>query len=170
MASTIQDHAIDSNSRPPYIVTMSNNANLSKIPSEARHLLSYYSERIIDVMSMSTTNKPPWKTIHLPCAMGAFADLVVHGEGRSLARMSLFYALLSISSFHIGFASEDGNSRYWRDRGELHKKTSESYLTLALRNDMPKSARGKYKELLMSGLSMVTIGVSFYVLYSGSPF
>lgn len=147
------------NTRSPSISTMSNDENLSKIPDEARLLLDYYSEKIIDVMSMSTTSKPPWKTIHLPCAMSAFADLVVHGEGRSLARMALFYALLSISSFHIGFEHKDEHSLYWRERGELHKKKSESFLRSALRNDMPKGARGKYKELLMSGLSMVTIGV-----------
>lgn len=154
-----ESQSLNHSARSPSILTMSNDANLSKIPDEARLLLDYYSERIIDVMSMSTTNKPPWKTIHLPCAMSAFADLAVHGEGRSLARMALFYALLSISSFHIGFAHDDENSLYWRERGELHKKKSESFLRSALRNDMPKSARGKYKELLMSGLSMVTIGV-----------
>lgn len=141
------------------ISTMSNEANLSKVPAEARFLLDYYSERIIAVMSMSASNKPPWKTIHLPCAMSAFADLIVHGKIRSLARKALFYALLSISSYHIGFSSKDDNSAYWQERGQHHKNTSEKLLASALRDKMPKAARGKYKEILMTELSMVTIGV-----------
>jgi arginine metabolism regulation protein II len=147
---------------------MSNEANLSKPIQEARLLLNYYSERIIDVMSMSRTHTPPWKTIHLPCAMGTFADIIVHGKGRSLSKMALFYALLSISSFHISFSENNNNSSYWRERGELLKRKSKLYLHSALHGKMPKAARGKYKELLMSELSMVTIGVRYstHVMYA----
>jgi arginine metabolism regulation protein II len=142
---------------------MSNDANLSKLPGDARLLLDHYSERIIDVMSMSPGQKAPWKTIHLPCAMEAFAEIIVHGQTRSVAKMALFYALLSISSFHIGSANDacDDRATYWQKKGAEYKQVSESYLRSALRGNMPKAARGKYKEVLMSVLSMVTIGVSY---------
>lgn len=141
---------------------MSNDANLCKLPAEARQLLDHYSSKIIDAMSMAPGQKAPWRTIHLPCAKEAFAEIIVHGEAKSLAKLALFYALLSISSYHIGLSIDacDDRATYWRERGAEHKKKSEYYLRSVLRNDMPKAARGKYKEVLMSVLSMVTIGVS----------
>jgi arginine metabolism regulation protein II len=136
------------------ILTMSNDAN------EARLLLDYYSCRIIDVMSMSPGNKPPWKTVHLPCAMRALAELMVHGEIRSFAKMALFYALLSVSSYHMGSADRRSKDRtqYWHERAYLHKQKAENCLRAALTKDLPKSSRGKYKEILMSFLSTVIIG------------
>lgn len=153
-----------SNARPDpssNILTMSNDANMCKIPAEARLLLDYYSCRIIDVMSMSPGNKPPWKTIHLPCAMSALAELMVYGETRSFAKMALFYALLSVSSYHMGSADRNSTDslQYWHERGYFHKQKAENCLRAALTKDLPKSSRGKYKEILMSFLSMVTIGV-----------
>ncbi|KAH9214665.1 fungal-specific transcription factor domain-containing protein [Leptodontidium sp. 2 PMI_412] len=140
---------------------MPNTANMSKIPPEARLLLDYYSSHVIEVMSMSPIKKPPWKTIHLPCAMSALAELLVHGEARSFAKLALFYALLSISAFHMGFANRDSeeSGKFWKLKGTAHKKTAQKYLLLSLDMDLPKAMRGKYKEVLMSMLSMVTIGV-----------
>lgn len=159
--ATQLDMSLEPWRNPPSIITMSNEENMSKIPSEARMLLNYYSTKIIDLLSMSPGHKPPWKTIHLPCAMSALAELIVYGEARSHAKMALFYALLSISSFQIGLGSKDSDeaARYWRDRGNFHKKKSEKYLRSALDTNLPKSSRGKYKEVLMTTLSMVTIGV-----------
>jgi len=93
--------------------------------------------------------------------MGALAELLVHGEGRSFAKMALFYALLSISAFHLGFANgeSDGNAQHWKLKGAAHKKTAQKYLRSSLDKNLPKTMRGKYKEVLMSMLSMVTIGV-----------
>lgn len=146
----------------PAILTMPNDANLSRIPPEARSLLDYYSSQIIYAMTMSPGKKPPWKIIHLPCAMGALAELMVYGEASSSAKMALFYALLSVSSFHIGLAEKNslGRSHYWYEKGISHKAKSEVYLRSSLDQTLPKSSRGKYKEVLMSLLSMVTIGVS----------
>lgn len=143
-------------------INMSNEANMSKIPSEARLLLDYYSTTIIDLLTMSPRHKPPWKTIHLPCAMSALAEIVVHGEARSFAKMALFYALLSISSYQISLGTKDSaeRSQYWLGKGNVHREKSEKYLRLALDTNMPKTSRGKYKEILMTTLSMVTIGVS----------
>lgn len=145
----------------PAVLSMSNHANLSKIPAEARILLDYYSRRIIDVMSIAPAKKPPWETIHLPCAMSALAELIVYGETKSFAKMSLFYALLSVCSYHIGLANTHLThmSQYWCERGAFHKHKAENFLRAALTKGLPKSSRGKYKEILMSFLSMVTIGV-----------
>ncbi|KAL2064381.1 hypothetical protein VTL71DRAFT_4875 [Oculimacula yallundae] len=145
----------------PSILQMPNTANMSKIPSEARLLLDYYSSRMIELMSMSPIKKPPWKTIHLPCAMSALAELLVHGEARSFAKMALFYALLSISAFHIGCGNKESelNAQHWKSIGARHKATAQKYLQSSLDNSLPKATRGKYKEVLMSMLSMVTIGV-----------
>lgn len=54
---------------PSTISLLPNNANIDKLPPEARSLLNYYSSQMIDLISMSPMQKPPWKTIHLPCAM-----------------------------------------------------------------------------------------------------
>ncbi|TVY41544.1 Arginine metabolism regulation protein II, partial [Lachnellula subtilissima] len=145
----------------PAILTMPNDANLSRIPAEARSLLDYYSSHIIYIMTMSPGKKPPWKIIHLPCAMGALAELMVYGEASSSAKMALFYALLSVSSFHVGLAEKSSleRSHYWYEKGISHKAKSEVYLRSSLDQTLPKSSRGKYKEVLMSLLSMVTIGV-----------
>jgi arginine metabolism regulation protein II len=149
------------------ILSMPNDTNMSKIPVEARLLLDYYSSHVIDVMSMSPGQKPPWKTIHLPCAMSALAEILVYGETKSLAKMALFHALLSVSSFHLGLTEKNSNGRlqYWHERGFLHKAKAETYLRSALDERLPKAARGKYKEILMSFLSMVTIGVGSIHLY-----
>ena len=113
-------------------------------------------------MNMSPKQKAPWKTIHLPCAMSALADIMVHGEARSFAQLALFYALLSISAFHLRFddGSSDDRSQYWKSRGAFHKRKAEKYLQSALDETLPKSSRGKYKEVLMAVSSMVTIGVN----------
>ena len=110
---------------------------------------------------MSPRGKPPWKIIHHPCAMSALAEIMVYGEASSSAKMALFYALLSISSFHVSLAerSSKERSQYWYERGISHKAKSELYLRSSLDNKRSKASRGKYKEVLMSLLSMVTIGV-----------
>ena len=143
------------------IITMPNDANMCKIPVEARTLLDYYSRRVIEVMSIAPTKQPPWETIHLPCAMSALAEIMVHGETKSFAKMSLFHALLSVSSYHIGLANSHlkDMSQYWCDKGAFHKHNAATFLRAALTKGLPKSSRGKYKEILMSFLSMVTIGV-----------
>ncbi|KAK0121730.1 hypothetical protein ONS95_010016 [Cadophora gregata] len=153
--------SLNIHARVPAILQMPNTANMSKIPPEARLLLDYYSSQVVEAMSMSPVKKPPWRTIHLPCAMSALAELIVHGEGRSFAKMALFYALLSISAFHLGFANQksNGSAQHWKLKGAAHKKTAQKYLQSSLDKNLPKTMRGKYKEVLMSMLSMVTIGV-----------
>lgn len=150
----------------PAILRMSNEENLGKIPAEARLLLDYYSTRMVDVISLSLGQKSPWKTIHLPCAMTSLGELLVHGEAKSFAKMSLFHALLSVSSFHIGLGVKDDSQRsqYWYERGVIHRAKAELFLKSASGKNVPKSNRGKYKELLMSILSMVTIGVSLLLV------
>jgi len=161
-AATSSEPQIDTSA----ILTMPNDANLSRIPAEARSLLDYYSSRIIYVMTMSPGRKPPWKVIHLPCAMSALAELMVFGEASSLAKMALFYALLSISSFHVSLVEKGltERSQYWFEKGISHKAKSKFYLRSSLDRTLPKSSRGKYKEVLMSLLSMVTIGVTRILL------
>ncbi|XMA20888.1 hypothetical protein WAI453_013679 [Rhynchosporium graminicola] len=162
--SSSHNSQIGSDKKPadlPSIMQMPNTANMSKIPPEARLLLDYYSSQVIRLMSMSPIKKPPWKTIHLPCAMGALAELLVYGEASSFAKMALFYALLSISAFHMSFGNnkDSEEARYWKRKGAAHKATAQEYLRSSLDGTLPKAARGKYKEILMSMLSMVTIGV-----------
>jgi arginine metabolism regulation protein II len=101
--------------------------------------------------------------------MAALAEIMIYGEARSLAKMALFYALLSISSFHVGVAERSSSERslYWYEKGISHKAKSEHYLRSSLNPKLSKTSRGKYKEVLMSLLSMVTIGVSKILLSDG---
>ena len=44
--------------------------------------------------------------------MSTLAELMVYGEVRSFAKMAVFYALLSVSSYHIGSADRDSMDRF----------------------------------------------------------
>lgn len=160
-----------------------------RIPSEARFLLEYYSSEVIEFMCLLPNSRSPWRTIHLPCAMSTMADLVVFGKATH-ARMALFYALLAVSSYHLGskmsLSMSTGGAlqnqanaislpgktqtgidtvyalQHWQERGLEFRALSVSHLQASLQENKYDSLE-EYKELLMSSLSMVTISV-------GSPF
>lgn len=153
------------------ILTMTNDQNMAKVPPDARLLLNYYSSRIIEGLSMSQEQKAqPWTQLHLPCAMSALAEVMIHGQAKNLSKIALFYALLSISAYTIGWGERHSSDRfqYWSERGLAHKKKAQHYLQSLLSTSLPKGSRGKYKELLMSVMSMVTIGVSLFQI-PGTP-
>ncbi|KAK4938966.1 arginine metabolism regulation protein II [Elasticomyces elasticus] len=157
--------------------SLSNMENISRIPSEARFLLEYYSTDVVDFMCHLPNPQSPWRTIHFPGAMSTMADLLVFGSTNN-ARMALFYALLSISANHLGSkipwsaqlerrsqdaARESGSndsramSNYWLTKGASFEDmaTAKIQSCLDLSDD-----HEVYRELLVSLLSMVTISVT----------
>ncbi|EXJ94534.1 hypothetical protein A1O1_02930 [Capronia coronata CBS 617.96] len=165
--------------------SLSNIENISKIPSEARFLLEYYSTEVVDYMCHLPNPQSPWRTIHFPCAMSTMADLLVFGSTNS-ARMALFYALLSISANHLGSKipwsmrlekrSQDAtrysasgtppsNSNemcnYWLEKGSSFQDMATAQIQLCLHSQHENyDDQEVYRELLMTLLSMVTISVT----------
>ena len=157
--------------------SLSNMENISRIPSEARFLLEYYSTDVVDFMCHLPNPQSPWRTIHFPGAMSTMADLLVFGSTNN-ARMALFYALLAISANHLGSkipwsaqlerrsqdAARDSTpndsremSNYWLTKGA----TFEDLATAKIQSCLDLSEDHEvYRELLVSLLSMVTISVT----------
>lgn len=164
--------------------SLSNLENISRIPSEARFLLEYYSTEVVNFMCHLPNPQSPWRTIHFPCAMSTMADLLVFGSTNN-ARMALFYALLSISANHLGSkipwstqlesrsqdaARESGSNapsdpremtNYWLTKGATFQNMATTQIQACLQIQQ-KSCEDQevYRELLMSLLSMVTISVT----------
>ncbi|KAL2395791.1 hypothetical protein ABEF95_011452 [Exophiala dermatitidis] len=165
--------------------SLSNIENISKIPSEARFLLEYYSTEVVDYMCHLPNPQSPWRTIHFPCAMSTMADLLVFGSTNS-ARMALFYALLSISANHLGSkipwsmqlekrsqdatrysgsdpVPSDSNEmcNYWLAKGSSFQDMATAQIQLCLQSQQEHyDDQEVYRELLMTLLSMVTISVT----------
>ncbi|KAI1615084.1 arginine metabolism regulation protein II [Exophiala viscosa] len=157
--------------------SLSNMENISRIPSEARFLLEYYSTDVVDFMCHLPNPQSPWRTIHFPGAMSTMADLLVFGSTNN-ARMALFYALLSISANHLGSkipwsaqlerrsqdaARDSGSndsremSNYWLTKGASFEDMATAQIQSCL--DLSEDHE-VYRELLVSLLSMVTISVT----------
>lgn len=165
--------------------SLSNVENISKIPSEARFLLEYYSTEVVDYMCHLPNPQSPWRTIHFPCAMSTMADLLVFGSTNS-ARMALFYALLSISANHLGskipwsmqlekrsqdatrysgsgplLSNSNEMCNYWLAKGSSFQDMATAQIQICLVSQQESSDDQEvYRELLMTLLSMVTISVT----------
>ncbi|KIW10545.1 hypothetical protein PV08_11509 [Exophiala spinifera] len=167
--------------------SLSNLENISRIPSEARFLLEYYSTEVVNFMCHLPNPQSPWRTIHFPCAMSTMADLLVFGSTNN-ARMALFYALLSISANHLGSkipwsaqlerrsqdaARESGSNaplnssdsremtNYWLTKGATFQNMATAQIQACLEIQQNScDDQEDYRELLMSLLSMVTISVT----------
>lgn len=167
--------------------SLSNLENISRIPSEARFLMEYYSTEVVNFMCHLPNPQSPWRTIHFPCAMSTMADLLVFGSTNN-ARMALFYALLSISANHLGSkipwsaqlktrsqdaARESGSNapmdpndsremtNYWLTKGDMFQNMATAQIQACLQIQQANCEdQDVYRELLMSLLSMVTISVT----------
>jgi hypothetical protein len=112
--------------------------------------------------------------------MSTLADLLVFGTADH-ARLGLFYALLSVASNHLGSllsASEEvvdewptnsassvaqsglATCRHWIAKGSQFQARAAAHIEASQTSKHDLRDQDRYKELLMSLLSMVTISVS----------
>ncbi|KAK5233782.1 hypothetical protein LTR47_004900 [Exophiala xenobiotica] len=131
-----------------------------EIPSDVRFLLDHFAEQYVDIVSLIKNQKSPWRILHLPSALSTFGELVIWRTPDHF-RVSLFYAILALSAFHLdrlsgtdhgaGHLWTVGTSHYMRARSELRKG-------LALKANGTKPA--KYKDILVALLTMVTVCIT----------
>lgn len=151
------------------------------LPQNARFLLSHYTSCVIDSLSTLPMPKAPWKGLHVPCALSAYAELDFLGQS-NLARVSVLYGLLSIASFHLSAlhqpptstehpsdepmsasnsSADNPNHTYWMARGQKYREIARMAYHKAIRTLHEESKdKLKYKEILMAALNLMCTSVS----------
>lgn len=131
-----------------------------KIPSDVRFLLDHFAEQYVDIVSLIKNQKSPWRILHLPSALSTFGELVIWRTPDHF-RISLFYAILALSAFHLDrlSGSSDGAGHWWAV-GTSHYMRARSELRKGLSLEANGTKQAKYKDILMALLTMVTVCVS----------
>lgn len=128
-----------------------------------RHLMYNYSQHVVNIFCVVDNAKSPWKTIHLPRAMQCVGELSLHGS-TSRVRKALRNALLSISGFFLSNKHKTGHchsqARYWHEIASSYRFSAIGLLKSSVESDLYSESRPKYKEILATMLSMVSINVS----------
>lgn len=140
-----------------------NNTSMShRVLEDGHFLLLHYGSKVVDSLAPFSSSKPPWKALHLPCALQALAELTVMGQTNN-AKASLMYALMAISAFNLDkFCTEhESTPRRWWNTGQTYQQRAKYYLKRCLQEiSQGGTKKAKYKEVLMALMSMVTISVS----------
>lgn len=140
--------------------TIIHNPSPLPLPEHERFLLNHYVHRVVHLFCVISYEKSPWKTIHLPRVLQSAGQLSLHGS-TSTVRMALRNALLSISAFYLANdcrSRGDGEER-WEGDAIMYRGRAIKLLKETVERSTPES-RPKYKELLATMLSMITINVS----------
>lgn len=137
------------------------NPSPSHMPEVERFLMNHYVHRVVHLFCVTNYEKSPWKTIHLPRVLQSAGQLSLYGSTTKV-RDALRNALLSISAFYL---ANDSSSRScereagtWSNDAIKFKGRAIKLLKEAVESSAPH-ARPKYKELLATMLSMITINV-----------
>lgn len=133
-----------------------------QMPEVERFLMNHYVHRVVHLFCVTDYEKSPWKTIHLPRVLQSTGQLSLHGSTTKI-REALRNALLSISAFYL---ANDSHSRAcqkeagtWANDAIKFRGRAIKLLKETVESSTPES-RPKYKELLATMLSMITINVS----------
>lgn len=148
------------------------------LPINVRFLLSHYANHVISSLSLQPHDTPPWRGIHLPCALTAYGELDVVGYS-SFARVSLLYSLLSLTCYHLsslydaaspgssshittlGLADQSPNVEFWSSQGLKFRNIARTafHKCLGAMSSKP-TEKVKYKELFASAMSLICTGAS----------
>ncbi|KAL2209581.1 hypothetical protein CC79DRAFT_1271400 [Sarocladium strictum] len=141
--------------------TIIHNPSPSPLPELERFLLNHYVHRVVHLFCVISYEKSPWKTIHLPRVLQSAGQLSLHGS-TSTVRDALRNALLSISAFYLANDSRsrgcDSEAERWEEDAIMFRGRAIKLLKETVERSTPQS-RPKYKELLATMLSMITINV-----------
>ncbi|KAL4895340.1 fungal-specific transcription factor domain-containing protein [Aspergillus ambiguus] len=132
------------------------------LPRDERLLMNYYRNRVIHFFAVLDSPKSPWKTVHLPRVLQSSGEMALQGF-TSQIRAALRNSILSISAFHMSkhVRVESGIEASWkwsRDAMRFHG-TAMKLLKDAVNAGSTSYERPKYKELLATMLSMISINV-----------
>ncbi|KAJ9197476.1 transcriptional regulator family: Fungal Specific TF [Paecilomyces variotii] len=135
-------------------------SSISLVPPDATFLLSHYRDVVINFLSPLQYKKSPWRTMFLPSAMNTLATLTL-GQSPNNASFCIFSAILATSASHLGNTVFAAANQYWNNRSERYFSIAQQSLKLALKDEALKSPpkKAKYKEILMSLLSMTTASI-----------
>lgn len=130
-----------------------------RIPPLAQDLLRYFQHNVKSLsFPLKNCLKCPWQTVYLPTAMSTFAELSINHTA-SHTRLSLFYSLLAASCLHM--YARDQSAEDLNVSGKRFKDIAAQHLGLALNQEVLGPNRAKYKEILITTLSMVMLAVCF---------
>lgn len=131
-----------------------------------RFLLYHYTHRVVHLFCVIDNNKSPWKTIHLPRVLQSAGQLSLEGS-TSATRDALRNALLSISAFYL---SNDSKSRScsdeavrWANEAITFRGRAIKLLKDTVEGNSSSHSPPKYKELVATMLSMISINVRYRV-------
>ncbi|EXJ83129.1 hypothetical protein A1O1_06748 [Capronia coronata CBS 617.96] len=147
------------------------------LPRNVRFLLSHYTTHVIDSLSALPQTKAPWRGIHVPCALTAYGELDVLGHS-SFARVSLLYSLLSLTCYHLSSLYEsaspqgttntpllassrkDSTAYHWESQARKFRGIARTAFRKCLQSISTQTGdKVKYKELLMSSMTLVCAGI-----------
>ncbi|KAJ5723270.1 hypothetical protein N7488_001305 [Penicillium malachiteum] len=158
----VQGHSIWNFNLAPVVPQAPSPAYLS---SNERLLMHYYTTCVVHTFPALDSPKSPWKTFHLPRALQSAGEMAVHGT-TCVIRSALRSTLLSISAFylskHMRFQSQIDEATKWETEAMHFHGTAMSLLNESVNTRFTSPTRPKYKEVLATMLSMVSINVSFF--------
>ncbi|THY68387.1 hypothetical protein D6C86_09391 [Aureobasidium pullulans] len=128
-------------------------------PGVMRTLLDHYQTSMMSCFTPLHHEKPPWKILHLPCAISAYGELSLLGDSNN-AKMTLLFAVLAMSAFNLKHLQTDPmEADNWQSIAESYREKAKSRLKTCLREQSEEKKKSKYKEVLMALTSMVTVCV-----------
>ncbi|KAF5006439.1 hypothetical protein FDECE_7199 [Fusarium decemcellulare] len=144
------------------------NASIPRCPSPAylsskeQFLMHHYVNRVVHLFCTLDNPKSPWKTIHLPRALQSAGELTIQGS-TSKIRGALRSALISISAFCLSNDNKvqlrEDESLKWASEAMFFRGSAIKLLKEAVESESLSKCRPKYKELLATMLSMISINV-----------
>lgn len=127
-----------------------------------RLLMHYYGTTVVHLFPVLDSPKSPWKTVHLPRMLQSAGEMVVDGS-TSQIRAALRTTLLSVSAFYLSkhnrLQSRRDEATKWRREAMHFHGTAMTLLKDAVNTRSTSTVRSKYKELLATMLSMISINV-----------
>ncbi|KAJ2903516.1 fungal-specific transcription factor domain-containing protein [Zalerion maritima] len=131
----------------------------SQIPSDSATLLCHYRDVIVNLFSPLRHHRTPWQTMFLPNAISTVGRLSM-GMPSNHASMCILYSLLAISALHLSRSiTSDNPRRHWDARAAEYVALAQKELKLALQDESARPKRAKYKETLMSLISMISLSI-----------
>ncbi|PHH50092.1 Arginine metabolism regulation protein II [Ceratocystis fimbriata CBS 114723] len=157
------DNILELSTQSPLDTSITSNFAHTPDPSimfQSQFLLNHYKSQMGKIFSPLRSQKPPWSILHFPRALSAFSELAVFKKINH-AHAALFYAVLAVSAFNWDNLNRSYKSKstYWRCVGGEFWLCAKRQLELSGEAEFFGESKAKYKDILMSMLTMVTIAV-----------
>lgn len=134
------------------------------LSNEETFLMHHYATKVVHLFVTLDNPKSPWQTIHLPRALQSAGELLVCNSTSGI-RHSLRSSLLAISAFCLSndykIGSHQDLAQTWNRRGTYYRGKALMHLKQVVESGISAEPRPKYKEVLATMLSMVSINVWF---------